>query len=314
MRILVTGADGFVGQHLGVHLRARGDDVVEVRGPRAEAWDVRSHSVDVTQADQVMQVVEAAAPQAVVHLAGFSSVARSHQHPGRAFAVNTLGTVNVLAAVRAHAPRARVLLVGSGEVYGPVPPGERATEDFPLNPTSPYAASKVAAELAGLQFHRSYGLEVVLARPFNHLGAAQDPTFVVPGFAAQLRAILRREAEPVLRVGNLDPVRDFSHVHDVVEAYRLLLEKGEPGRAYNICSGEGRTIRSVLDQMVRIAGAEVRVELDPARLRPSDLPSLVGDSTRLRDLGWAPKRTLQDALEDVLQHEALQPSADAPRG
>ncbi|RJS15632.1 GDP-4-dehydro-6-deoxy-D-mannose reductase [Corallococcus sp. H22C18031201] len=300
MRILVTGADGFVGRHMCGALRAAGDEVVEAHGPRGEGINSTALHFDVADEAAVREAVAEVKPEAVIHLAGFSSVAKSHQNPSRVFAVNTLGVVHLLTALRESAPKARVLLVGSGEVYGPVREGTRATESHPQVPLSPYAASKTAAELAGEQFHRSYGMEVVQARPFNHLGAGQDPTFVVPSFAAQIRAIALGTVDPVLRTGNLDAIRDFSHVKDVVEAYRVLLTQGVPGQSYNICSGEGRTIRSLLEEMLVLAGVDARIELDPARLRPSDIPSLVGAPDKLRALGWHPTHTVADALRDVL--------------
>ncbi|XXF80093.1 GDP-mannose 4,6-dehydratase [Myxococcaceae bacterium GXIMD 01537] len=300
MRILVTGADGFVGRHLCAHLRASGDEVVEAHGPRAEGVSSTALHVDIAEQAAVREAVATAQPEAVIHLAGFSSVAKSHQNPARVYAVNTLGTVHLLTALRDSAPKARVLLVGSGEVYGPVPQDTRATEETPLVPLSPYAASKAAAELVGTQFQRNYGTHVVLARPFNHLGAGQDPTFVVPSFAAQIGAIGLGKIDPVLRTGNLDAVRDFSHVKDVVAAYRLLLMEGVPGQTYNICSGTGRTIRSLLEEMLELSGVRARIELDPARLRPSDIPSLVGAPDKLKALGWTPAHTVTEALRDVL--------------
>ncbi|MCP3098722.1 GDP-mannose 4,6-dehydratase [Myxococcus sp. K15C18031901] len=312
MRILVTGADGFVGRHLCALLRAAGDEVVEAHGPRGEGVSSSALHFDVANEAAVKAAVAEAKPEGVIHLAGFSSVAKSHHNPARVFAVNTMGVVHLLTALRENTPKARVVLVGSGEVYGPVPEGTRATEDTPAIPLSPYAASKSAAELAGVQFHRSYGLEVMMARPFNHLGAGQDPTFVVPSFASQIRAIGLGTVDPVLRTGNLEAVRDFSHVRDVVDAYRLLLVKGEPGQAYNICSGHGRTIRSLLEEMLTLAGVDARIELDPARLRPSDIPSLVGAPDKLRALGWEPKLTVTDALRDVLGPKV--PSATRPQG
>lgn len=289
MRVLVTGAGGFVGRHLCEYLRAGGDEPVPI-----------DSEVDVTDPAALQAAVERARPDAVVHLAGVSSVAASHRDPSRTFAVNALGAVNLLAAVQQAAPRARVLLVGSAEMYGALPSEAGATEDIPLRPLNPYAASKVAAEVAGFQFHRGRGLAVVSVRAFNHLGRGQRPEFVVPSFAAQIAAIRRGRAEPVLRVGNLDPVRDFSHVADVVEAYRLLLDKGEPGQAYNVCSGEGHAIRGVLDRMIDLARVQARIEVDPARLRPAEIPRLVGDPSRLRALGWRPSRTLDDALREAL--------------
>jgi GDP-4-dehydro-6-deoxy-D-mannose reductase len=255
---------------------------------------------DISDEAAVRAAVEKARPNAVIHLAGFASVARSHGNPARVFAVNTQGTVNLLTAMRELAPKTRVLLVSSGEVYGPVPEGTRAVETLPLVPLSPYSASKIAAELAGEQFFRSYGLPVLVARPFNHLGEGQDPTFVVPSFATQINAIAQGKAGPVLRTGNLEAIRDFSHVKDVVAAYRLLLTAGTPGETYNVCSGTPRSIRSVLEEMLAVSGVEARIELDSARLRPSEIPSLVGDPSKLLALGWEPKAPLTQALQEAL--------------
>jgi GDP-4-dehydro-6-deoxy-D-mannose reductase len=300
MRILVTGADGFAGRHLCELLSAAGDEVVEAHGPRAEGVNSDALNFDIADEAAVRAAVERARPEGLIHLAGFSSVARSHGNPARAFAVNALGTVNLLTAVRESAPAARVLLVSSAEVYGPVPEGACATEEQAPLPLSPYASSKWAAELSGLQFHRSYGMQVVVARPFSHLGEGQDPMFVVPSFAAQLRAIRQGKADRVLRVGNLEAIRDFCHVRDVAAAYRLLLTAGAAGQTYNVCSGTGRTIRAVLEEMLALSGLEVRIELDPARLRPADIPSLVGAPDKLRALGWEPKHSVTEALREVL--------------
>jgi GDP-4-dehydro-6-deoxy-D-mannose reductase len=309
MRVLVTGADGFAGRHLCALLRAAGDEVVEADGPRAEGVNSDALNFDIAELAAVRAAVEKARPEGIIHLAGFSSVARSHGNPARVFAVNAQGTVNLLAAVRELASEARVVLISSGEVYGPLAEGVRATDEQPLVPLSPYATSKVAAEMAGLQFHRSYGLKVVVARPFNHLGEGQDPIFVVPSFATQLRAIQQGKADPVLRTGNLDTIRDLTHVRDVVAAYRLLLTAGVPGQTYNICSGEGRTIRSVLEEMLALSGVSARIELDPARLRPSEIQSLVGAPDKLRALGWEPKHTVTDALREVLGLSQIRPTA-----
>ncbi|MBN1203648.1 MAG: GDP-mannose 4,6-dehydratase [Myxococcaceae bacterium] len=300
MRILVTGADGFAGRHLCALLREAGDEVVEAHGPRAEGVNSDALNFDISDEAAVRAAVERARPEGVIHLAGFSSVARSHGNPARVFAVNALGAVNLMTAIRGSAPEARVLLISSGEVYGPVLEGTRATEEQALVALSPYAASKIAAELAGQQFHRSYGLQVMVARSFNHLGEGQAPTFVVPSFAAQLRAIRQGTVPPVLRAGNLEAIRDFSHVRDMAAAYLLLLTAGAPGQTYNVCSGVGRTIRSVLEEMLALSGVSARIELDPARLRPSDIPSLVGSPDKLRALGWEPKHTVTEALREVL--------------
>lgn len=303
MRSWVTGADGFVGRHLAAAFREAGDEVLEAHGPAAAG----GLGLDVRDASAVAARVAEVKPDVVVHLAGASSVAASHVDPAGCLAVNVGGTLNVLAAVRTHAPSARVLLVSSGEVYGAVAEGVPVSEEAPLSPLSPYAASKVSAEVMGLQFHRAYGLDVVVARPFNHLGTGQAPGFVVPSFARQLVDIRAGRAAPVLKVGNLSPVRDFSHVLDVVEGYRLLLERGRAGEVYNVCSGEGRSIRAVLEALCRQAGVEVSVEVDPARVRPAELPWLVGSAGKLEALGWRRSRGLEEALAAVLA-EAATPS------
>lgn len=303
MRVLVTGADGFVGNHLCRHLRQAGDEVIELRGMSVDG----SACVDIRDAAAVHRAVAEAQADAMIHLAGASSVARSHEQPAQTFMVNAIGTVNLLEAARACAPRMRVVHVGSGEVYGALPRGERATEQWPFAPVSPYASSKAAAEIAALQFHRSYGLHVVCARPFNHLGAGQSPNFLVPDVARQIDEIRRGARPPRIVLGNVEVVRDFSHVSDVARAYCLLVHEGQPGEAYNICSGEARTIRSVVEEMVALSGVTAEIVIAEERKRAAELEVLVGDCTKLRKLGWAPRLTVADALRDALD-EARSPS------
>jgi GDP-4-dehydro-6-deoxy-D-mannose reductase len=300
MRILVTGPDGFVGRHLCAALRTSGHDVIEPEGPNSP------EGLQLTDAACVLSVVERARPDAVVHLAAASSVAESHRDPAQTFAVNALGTTHLLAAVRKAAPRARLLLVSSGEVYGRSASNGPTSEDTPLEPLSPYAASKVAGEISALQFHRSYGTDAVSVRPFGHVGRGQTTRFVVPSFAAQIAAIRRGEAPPVLKTGDLSPVRDFLHVSDVVAAYELLLQTGVAGVSYNVGGGQGRSVRSLLDEMLELASVTARIELDPDRVRPVEIPVLIGNSSRLRALGWKPTREVRAALRDVLEeHGAL---------
>jgi GDP-4-dehydro-6-deoxy-D-mannose reductase len=312
VRVLVTGADGFVGKHLCKHLREQGDEVIEAHGPPGDGRAPDHSALDVTDPANVRAAVQAAHPEVVIHLAGFSSVAKSHRDPARAFSVNTLGAVHLLASARDLAPRARILLIGSAEMYGAVSAGARASEDFPLRPLSPYASSKVAAEVVGFQFQRATGLEVIGVRPFNHIGAGQAPHFVVPSFARQIESIRRGCAEPILRTGDLSPVRDFSHVDDVVAAYRVLAQRGQPGEAYNVCSGEGRSIGDLLEGMLQLSGVSARVELDASLLRPAELPSLVGNPAKLRRLGWSPRRSIADALRDALVEAGAASPRDQP--
>jgi GDP-4-dehydro-6-deoxy-D-mannose reductase len=304
MRVLVIGANGFVGPHLCRLLEDSGDEVVRVNGPGG----VQSPSVaqiDLRDARAVSEAVGSAHPDAIVNLAGMSSVAQSHENPSAAFEINGLGALNVCIAMRASKPGVRLLYVSSGEIYGAVSTERPAAEDTIPAPLSPYAASKVAAETACFQFARSYGLHVVCARPFNHLGAGQALAFAIPSFARQLEQARKISGTAMLSVGNLAPVRDFSHVRDVVAAYRLLLERGVRGEAYNICSGQGRSMRSILEELIELAGVSTEIRVDPAKCRPVDIPALVGSAAKVRALGWSPRLTVRDALRDVLADAAL---------
>jgi GDP-4-dehydro-6-deoxy-D-mannose reductase len=295
VKVLVTGADGFVGTHLVRAMRARGDTVEACGGPG------RGGALEITDAPAVLRRFEQFKPEGVIHLAGISSVAWSHQYPRETHRVNVLGTANLLEAVRKATPRARVLLVGSGEEYGKLERSVRAAEAAPLAPLSPYAESKVEAEKLGRQAVSCHGLAVVLLRPFNHLGPGQAPQFVMPSFARQLLAIAGGKAPPIVQVGDLTPVRDFSHVSDVVDAYLLLLDRGGVGEVYNVCSGEGMSIRQALDALQELAGTRAEIRVDPARLRPTEIPWLVGDPSKLERLGWTRKRQVRQALRDVLE-------------
>jgi GDP-4-dehydro-6-deoxy-D-mannose reductase len=215
--------------------------------------------------------------------------------------VNALGTWNVLEAVRAAAPRARVLVVGTGEAYGPQPEGSRVAEDVPFQPISPYGLSKAAADALAAAHARYYGLDVVRTRSFGHTGPGQLPRFAIPAFAEQVAAIERGALPPVLRVGNLDVVRDLSDVRDVALAYVALLERGASGAAYNVCRGEGVRLSDVVASLAARSRVHVTIEADPARFRPADLPYAVGDPGAIaRDCGWRAETPLERTLDDVL--------------
>ena len=295
MRVLVTGADGFAGRHLCRYLTSIGDSVVACAGPGGAG------ALDVTDARAVNERVAQAQPEGIINLAGISSVARSHSEPNATFLVNALGTLNVLQAARERVPKARLLLIGSGEMYGRIPHGHRASESDLRQPLSPYASSKCAAEDIGGQYSASYGIHVVFARPFNHLGAGQAPQFVLPSFARQIVEVTRRERPPEIEVGDLSPVRDFLHVDDVVRGYRLLLERAESGMPYNLCSGAPLSIRELLELLQEIAGVRLNVRIGAARLRPIEIPWLVGDPSRVRSVGWQPERTVREAITEVLK-------------
>jgi GDP-4-dehydro-6-deoxy-D-mannose reductase len=262
-----------------------------------EAW----HEVDLRDGAALASALAAARPDAVVHLAGQSSAARSFQHPDETFEVNVTGTWWLLDAVARAARQARVLVVGSGESYGRQPEGTRATEETPFAPVSPYGLSKAAADALAAAQARGAGLDVVRVRAFGHAGPGQDPRFVLPSLAQQIAAIEAGDGEPVLRVGNLEVTRDMCDVRDVAQAYALLLERGRPGAAYNVCRGEGVRLTDVVGRLVAQARVPLRVEPDPARLRPAELPWLVGDPSAIaRDTGWQARIPLERTLGDVL--------------
>ena len=303
-RVLVTGAGGFVGPHLvralverGARVRGIGLGPPPGAGTPLEDW----LETDITQLAAVEQAIAAAPFDAIVHLAGQSSAAKSLEDPEATFRANVTGTWTLLEVVRAHATHARVLVVSTSEVYGSIAPGTRAAETSPLLPGSPYALSKAASEQLALAYSNSHQLDVVRARPFGHTGPGQTPRFVVPSFAQQVAAIEAGRAEPVLRVGNLDVMRDLSDVRDIAEGYCALLERGRNGEVYNLCRGEGIRLTDMVTSLVAMARVKPAVEVDPARLRPSDTPWLVGDPTlAAREVGWRAERAFEDTLRDVL--------------
>jgi GDP-4-dehydro-6-deoxy-D-mannose reductase len=281
--VLVTGGSGFVGTHL-----------LDLLGGEA-----MSTEVDVTDAAAVRAAVSETRPHAVVHLAALSWVAESWREPARVWEVNAVGTVNVLEAVREESPDARVLVVSTGEVYGRA---ERlpTTEDAPVAPVSPYAASKAAAEVACAQA-REVGVDAVVTRAFQHEGPGRDERFAIGSWTRQL-AELELAGGGTLRVGNLDVERDITDVRDVCRAYQLLLEPSVPAGVYNVATGRSVRLAEVVDLLVGIARAPVMVEQDPERLRPVDLPVQCGDASRLREAtGWRPEIPLERTLSDMLE-------------
>lgn len=312
MRILVTGASGFVGGHLVELLRAGqpGAQLFGLVKPRgaaraAEPAGLRLLEADLDDSGAVAEAVSAALPDRVVHLAGQSSVQHSWNDPGATLRTNVLGLVHLLDAVRAHGLVTRVLVVGSADEYGLVEAHELPLrEDQPLRPRSPYAVSKAAQSLLARQYGSSTGgLSVVCTRTFPHTGPRRGEGFAESSFARQLAEIEAGRRAPVLHVGNLDAVRDFSDVRDVVRAYAALLERGAPGEVYNVCSGRGIRLGDLLQRLVELSGLRVEVRVDPDRLRPLDIPALVGDPRKLQQAtGWAPSLPLERTLGDLLRY------------
>ena len=307
MRVLVTGAGGFVGPYVVHALAARGHDVHglvhESDAPgRVDGLPMTPHPGDVLDAPGLATTVAEVVPEAVVHLAALSFVPEAERDPPAAYRVNVGGTLAVLSAVRAHAPRSRLLYVGSGDAYGAVRPDELPIDEgVPLRPLSVYGASKAAAEVTVAQWGRTYGLDVVRVRPFNHTGPGQSPTFVCPALAKQVADIEAGRQTPVLRVGNLDPVRDVSDVRDVVAGYVALLERGQGGQVYNLCSGVGRSIRELVELFRSLARVSIEIAQDQVLVRRVDVPCVVGSYARATaDAGWRPAIAFEQTAADVL--------------
>ena len=321
MRLLVTGAGGFVGGHLVDFLRAEHPEV-EIHGvvlPQGGvSWRAASGArvveADLTEPAAAAAVVEEVQPEGILHLAGQSSVHLSWLDPAGTLRTNVLGIVHLLDAVRRQGLRPPVVVVGSAEEYGPVGPEEMPIrEETPLRPASPYAVSKVAQGALALLYGPAGGLRVVLTRTFHHTGPGRGEAFAESSFARQLAEIEAGRRPPVLKVGNLEAVRDFADVRDVVRGYWMLLEKGEGGVAYNVCTGRGRRIRDLLDVLLAASGARVEVRVDPERLRPSDVPAQIGDPSRLRAAtGWEPRIPLERTLRDLLDDWRARTATSAP--
>jgi GDP-4-dehydro-6-deoxy-D-mannose reductase len=313
MKVLVTGADGFVGRHLIRRLLNASHQVIGGRRPGGDdrllsdpsLAGVRWVPLELADTGAVRRFTAGPA-DAVVHLAAVSSTSDALQNPEEAWQVNLIGVVRLLGALadrRADGTAdPTVLLVSSAEVYGRGQSRPRHEADPPA-PQSPYAASKAAAELAGLEIWRRTGLRVIVARPFQHSGPGQSPRFVVPALAARLRSA-RACGAATVPTGNLSPVRDLLDVRDVVAAYLLLLERGTPGTIYNVARGEGVALSEVFRRLARLVGIEVEPVSDPSLARSIDIPHLVGDATRLRHAtGWAPVYSLDDMLRDIVNAE-----------
>lgn len=296
MAVLITGASGFVGKTV----RRLCDSV---------GLELAGDPVDITDAAAVIAAVRSVQPSAVMHLAARSFVPESVADPLGVLQVNFLGTLHLLQALRTSGFRGRLLYASSAEVYGAVETGRLPVrEEHPLEPRSPYAMSKVAAEALCGQDRLTGVFEVVVARPFNHIGPGQSARFVVADCARQIANIRRGQSPPVIHVGDIDTTRDFTDVRDVARAYVSLLERGQSGEAYNVCSGVERSIRSVLDRLLELAGVRAEVRPDPQRYRQEDRRRMFGSYDKLhKDTGWTPQIPWEHTLQSILDYWSKDP-------
>lgn len=264
--------------------------------------DVRHVAADLRDADALRRAIAEVRPELIFHLAGQASVATSWSDPYATLTINAGGAVHLFEALRAEGLAPRIILIGSGEQYGHVPPEDNPiAEACPQQPVNPYAVSKAAQDLYGYQYFVSYGLPIIRVRAFNHFGPAQSDTFVIASFAHQIARIEAGKAPPELHVGNLTPRRDFLPVEDVIHAYRALADRGHPGDVYNVGSGEARSIEQVLNTLLALARRPIAVLPDPARFRPADAPVLVADISHIREhTGWSPIVPFGEALRRTL--------------
>lgn len=307
-KVLVTGADGFVALHLlhlirektgwevyGIGLKPGLDETVE---------GVEYEVVDITDYDLLKGYIGANVPDVVFHLAAQPSVALSWENPRKTYEVNLLGQMNLMEILRESCKEISILITCSSEEYGIVTPEEMPlVENRGLKPCSHYAVSKVAQEVMGLMYEQAFRWRVFITRGFNQAGPGQSPGFVVSSFARQIAMIEAGGVPPVIKVGNLEAERDFIDVRDTVMAYLMVMQKGNPGSVYNVCSGSTRRISEILDLLVGMSSAEITVEKDPARQRPSDIPVLKGDPSRIKEeVGWEPAIPIERTLKDTLDY------------
>lgn len=305
-KALITGINGFVGKYLTDLLL---ENEIEVHGTvlAHEVYEGNCKNIyrmDITNKNEVDEVISVVMPDYIYHLAGQSSVGLSWTRPDLTIMTNVVGTVYLMDAIRAYTPSARILIVGSSDQYGVIKPEDcPIKETMPLSPQSPYATSKKAQEEIALQYCKAYNLDIILVRAFNHIGPGQRKGFVIADFASQIADIEKGFVEPIIKVGNLEAKRDFTDVRDIVNAYYKLMSMGEPGEIYNVGTGNSYAIVDILNLLIGLSKVEIEVQIDSNRLRPSDIPVIQCDATKILNIAnWSPKNSLQSTLLDTLNY------------
>lgn len=304
MRALITGVDGFVGKYLSQYLLEQGYDVYgTVIDDAIKVSDVKTYKMDLLNKEEVRETIKTINPNAIYHLAGQSSVALSWKNPTLTMDVNINGTINLLDSVRENNINTKVLIIGSSDQYGIIKPEDcPIAEEHILNPVSPYAISKMAQEQIAKLYTSSYNMNLIMVRAFNHIGPMQSKNFVVSDFASKI-AEIEKGSEPVIRVGNLEAYRDFTDVRDIVRGYVMLMEKGKNGEVYNIGSGNPIKIREILEILLSLSKIEIQVEIDPDKLRPSDVPLVQCDNSKVKShINWKAEYDIKNTLKDTLDY------------
>ena len=310
MKVLITGGGGFVGSHLAEFLLAKGAEVCAlVRSPENSTHlpprspGLSIVAADIRREDAVRRIVRDLAPDRIYHLAAFSAPRRSLQEPLLTYETNLQGTWNVLEAARTASLPPRILCVSTGQVYDAGAGAGALTESTPTKPETPYSASKLCAEIVAGQYHASWGLPVLVVRPFNCIGPRQSPVFVSSDFSKQMVEISLGIRPPIVHVGDLSQERDFTDVRDAVRAFALVLEQGNPGEAYNVCSGTLHSIQEVIDTLAEIMKLKITVETETARKGATGPPIILGDPSKLkRDTGWQPQIPFRRSLVDLVEY------------
>ena len=306
MRALVIGAGGFAGHYLLEELTKSSDEIYATKLPNETITGTTAKilDLDITNVEAVFSLFEEIRPDCVYHLAAQSSAALSWKKPQLTMNINVIGALNVLEAIRALNLKSRVLLIGSGEEYGNVLPAEiPIKESTMVRPANIYAVSKLTQNLLGGLYLKAYGMDIISVRAFNHIGPMQADIFVASDFCKQVAMIEKSRKEPVISVGNLSAIRDFTDARDVVKAYTLLMSKGISGKTYNVGGGTVCKISELLDRILKLSSVQIKVEIDQSRLRPIDTPEISADISELKkDTGWTPSKTLDETLLDTLEY------------